>query len=141
MARDHRSGARGRAALAPPAPAPSSLNPRTPALSAASSRTPRPRLALRSLYGCHIDVLRPARAVRGGDLGVSRSRGTRTAPDGSTACGKAPENRARSGPELQEFVWVEPYPESQRMKHHPHFRALLSSLGAERVAYGARSLT
>ncbi|KAJ6619199.1 hypothetical protein B0H10DRAFT_1189012 [Mycena sp. CBHHK59/15] len=27
------------------------------------------------------------------------------------------------------------------MKHHPHFRALLSSPGAERLAYGARTLT
>ncbi|KAJ7473470.1 FAD/NAD-P-binding domain-containing protein [Mycena latifolia] len=37
--------------------------------------------------------------------------------------------------------WMEPYREFQRMKHHPHFRALLSSPGAERLAYGARTLT
>ncbi|KAJ7179724.1 YOR356Wp-like protein, partial [Mycena filopes] len=37
--------------------------------------------------------------------------------------------------------WMEPYREFQRMKHHPHFRALLSSPGAERLAYGARALT
>ncbi|KAJ7692938.1 hypothetical protein B0H17DRAFT_1168966 [Mycena rosella] len=37
--------------------------------------------------------------------------------------------------------WLEPYREFQRMKHHPHFRALLSGLGAERLAYGARTLT
>ncbi|KAJ7621656.1 FAD/NAD-P-binding domain-containing protein [Mycena polygramma] len=35
--------------------------------------------------------------------------------------------------------WLEPYREFQRMKHHPHFRALLA--GGERLAYGARSLT
>ncbi|KAJ7907085.1 FAD/NAD(P)-binding domain-containing protein [Mycena leptocephala] len=34
--------------------------------------------------------------------------------------------------------WVEPY---QRMKHHPHFRSLLSNGSAERLAYGARALT
>ncbi|KAJ7934334.1 FAD/NAD-P-binding domain-containing protein [Mycena leptocephala] len=39
--------------------------------------------------------------------------------------------------------WVEPYREFQRMKHHPHFRSLLSNggAGAERLAYGARALT
>ncbi|KAJ7907082.1 hypothetical protein B0H13DRAFT_2662519 [Mycena leptocephala] len=37
--------------------------------------------------------------------------------------------------------WVEPYREFQRMKNHPHFRALLSNGGAERLAYGARTLT
>ncbi|KAJ7435031.1 FAD/NAD-P-binding domain-containing protein [Mycena galericulata] len=37
--------------------------------------------------------------------------------------------------------WLEPYREFQRMKHHPHYRALLSSPGAERLAYGARALT
>ncbi|KAJ7080923.1 FAD/NAD-P-binding domain-containing protein [Mycena belliarum] len=37
--------------------------------------------------------------------------------------------------------WLEPYREFQRMKHHPYFRALLSSPGAERLAYGARTLT
>ncbi|KAJ7036779.1 FAD/NAD-P-binding domain-containing protein [Mycena alexandri] len=37
--------------------------------------------------------------------------------------------------------WIEPYREFQRMKHHPHFRALLSGPGAERLAYGARALT
>ncbi|KAJ7117976.1 hypothetical protein C8R43DRAFT_934255 [Mycena crocata] len=40
--------------------------------------------------------------------------------------------------------WVEPYREFQRMKHHPHFRALLSEGAdgkAERLAYGARALT
>ncbi|KAJ7612102.1 FAD/NAD-P-binding domain-containing protein [Roridomyces roridus] len=35
--------------------------------------------------------------------------------------------------------WLEPYREFQRMKHHPHYRTLLD--GAERLAYGARSLT
>ncbi|KAJ7634511.1 FAD/NAD-P-binding domain-containing protein [Roridomyces roridus] len=35
--------------------------------------------------------------------------------------------------------WLEPYREFQRMKHHPHYRALLG--GGERLAYGARSLT
>ncbi|KAJ6560823.1 hypothetical protein DFH09DRAFT_1083296 [Mycena vulgaris] len=51
MARDHRSGVWGGAALAPPAPAPSSLNPRRPAPCAASSRMTHTRLALRSLHG------------------------------------------------------------------------------------------
>ncbi|KAJ7106520.1 hypothetical protein C8R44DRAFT_714895 [Mycena epipterygia] len=37
--------------------------------------------------------------------------------------------------------WLEPYREFQRMKHHPHFRALLGAPGAERLAYGARALT
>ncbi|KAJ6521389.1 FAD/NAD-P-binding domain-containing protein [Mycena vulgaris] len=37
--------------------------------------------------------------------------------------------------------WLEPYRELQRMKHHPHFRALLAAPGAERLAYGARTLT
>ncbi|KAJ6461625.1 hypothetical protein DFH09DRAFT_1382953 [Mycena vulgaris] len=37
--------------------------------------------------------------------------------------------------------WVKPYRELQRMKHHPHFRALVSTPGAEHVAYGARSFT
>ncbi|KAJ7732479.1 FAD/NAD-P-binding domain-containing protein [Mycena maculata] len=35
--------------------------------------------------------------------------------------------------------WLEPYREFQRMKHHPHLRALLG--GGERLAYGARALT
>ncbi|KAJ6536511.1 hypothetical protein DFH09DRAFT_931199 [Mycena vulgaris] len=37
--------------------------------------------------------------------------------------------------------WLEPYRELQRMKHHPHFRALFTAPGAERLAYGARTLT
>ncbi|KAJ6562289.1 hypothetical protein B0H19DRAFT_1144084 [Mycena capillaripes] len=40
--------------------------------------------------------------------------------------------------------WLEPYREFQRMKHHPHFRSLLTGNEngkAERLAYGARTLT
>ncbi|KAF8963490.1 hypothetical protein BDZ97DRAFT_1731955 [Flammula alnicola] len=37
--------------------------------------------------------------------------------------------------------WLSPYREFQQMKHHPYFRALLSSPNAERLSYGARVLT
>lgn len=36
--------------------------------------------------------------------------------------------------------WLSPYREFQRMKHHPYFRALLSSPKAERLSYAARVL-
>ncbi|CAK5279771.1 unnamed protein product, partial [Mycena citricolor] len=36
--------------------------------------------------------------------------------------------------------YLEPYRELQRMKHHPHYRALLGGK-SERLAYGARTLT
>ncbi|KAJ6560863.1 hypothetical protein DFH09DRAFT_1482484 [Mycena vulgaris] len=67
---------------------------------AASSRPTRARLAL---HGCHTHGLRPARAVRGGDLRVGNPRGTRTVPDGSTTC-RVREHRARGGPGLQDVM-------------------------------------
>ncbi|KAH9474917.1 putative electron transfer flavoprotein-ubiquinone oxidoreductase, mitochondrial [Psilocybe cubensis] len=36
--------------------------------------------------------------------------------------------------------WLSPYREFQRMKHHPYFRALLTSSKAERLSYAARVL-